>query len=529
MKKCIRKIIALMLMVSLIGCMLLGCDDKKDDEIIVEKTEETKGLPPMTSDEITLTYMCWQDIEISEVLAKEFEKLYPNITVNVKEYVVSSSSSMSSEEYMLHYALGNNSADCFWILGSPDFFLAKNLLYDMTEFWENDPESKNVIKGINELKLGYYNTDRKWATPVKFFPTAAFVNMDVFIRNDVDMPDMNWTWDEFEETVEKMTIKDKVDGKHIFGTTSGCTVITWYPLASDKNCIGEFGWNGSEFDMENWAYGMNLEAKWIQNGIKPYALGDGGEKQRAELYGGEEWAPDILHPQDKGYAAIHCDNWWTWEDYWATSKWIEDNKVIFVPYMMPHTKEAQGGYNIGTMDMGVISAETKYPREAYELLKFMTWGVQGWEYKLKYYPDLIEQSGEERPVSKDNCPITLDEDIWEGFIKWHPNVSTGDEYIIELYGEDYDRSEYFEHFFDYVRESSWTCYAGQQVIGFGEWLDKVYFGKDNKHFYGHNDRIGIENACIYGNVDATEYYEQLQKEANEIHNEKLKEVNEAIK
>ena len=502
----------------LVTTLFYGCKDT--EEIVTKKQEEKVSLPPMTKDEITLSYYFWHDIEIAEKLAEEFERLYPNITVELMQHEVSSSSTGLHSQ-----AAVGKLKDCFWVLGSPDVFIENNLLYDMTELWENDPDSKNVIKGINEFKLGYLGTDKKWTTPVKFFPTAAFVNMDVFIRNDVEMPNMNWTWDEFEQTVEKMTMTDKVKNVHIFGQTSGCTVITWYPLASDKSCIGEFGWNGTEFDMKNWAYGMSLEAKWINNENKPLELDRGGVEQLAQLYG-----EGVLYPQDFGYSAIHCDNWWTWEDYWITDQWIVDNKVVFVPYIMPHTKEAQDGNYIATMDMGAISATTEYPREAYELLKFMTWGTEGWEYKLEHYPNLLEESTDgDRPVSKNNCPITLDKEVWEGFINWHPNTEIGDEYMVELYGEEYDRSEYFTRFFEKVRNGKWTCYGGQQIAGFDTWLQNVYFGNDGQHDYDYDypDGLGIERACIYGGVEPIKYYETIEKEGNEINKKKLEELKKA--
>lgn len=494
----------MIVMMSMVMSLFYGCTDKETD-VIEEETKKLKKLPEMTTDEITLTYMCWQDIEISEALEKEFEALYPNIDVVIKEYEVSSSSSE-----LPSLSVVGKLPDCFWILGSTEMYIKNNMIYDMTELWENDPDAENVIKGINEFKLGYFGTEKKWTTPVKFFPTVAFVNLDVFIRNDENMPAMDWTWEEFENTVEIMTRKDKKTEKHIFGTTSGCTVITWYPLASDKACIGEFGWNGTEYNMKNWTYGMNLEGKWIQNENKPHYFGNGAEEQLAEKYG-----VGVLYPQNIGYSAIHCDYWWTWEDYWITKPWIEENKVVFVPYMMPHTSEATDGNYISVMDMGAISTTTEYPREAYELLKFMTWGTGGWKHKIKYYPDLLEEStGQDRMVSKNHCPITLDNKVWEGFANWHPNSQTGDEYIIDMYGEEYDRSKYFEYFMKEVRESTWTCFGGQQIPGFDTWLQNVYFGNDGKQDFGYDVGLGIEQAVIYGGVDADDYYEYLQEQGN---------------
>ncbi len=524
MKKNLKKLLSLMLVVALTGSLFTACGGSSSTETETAAgtatTEKKKELKPMnTTDPITLTYTFWQDIEISEKLELEFENLYPNIEVEIKQFEVGS----SNDEVQALAAVGQL-PDCFWILGSPDVFITNGLLMDMALLWEADPETENVIHGINEYKIGYLGTDGKWTTPVKFFPTAAFVNMDVFMRNNVDMPSMEWTWDEFEETVEDMTMTDKSNGKYVFGYTAGCTVITWYPIAADKNCIGEFGWNGSEYDMENWAYGMNLEARWIQEENKPYALAEGGTEQLADKYG-----EGVLYPQDIGQSAIHVDNWWTWEDYWITENWIEKNKVIFVPYMMPHEDDAQGGNYIATMDMGGISPYTKYPREAYELLKFMTWGTQGWEFKLQHYPEIYEEStGGDRLVSKNHCPITLDEDVWAGFEAWHPNAEEGDTLMVELHGAEYNRSEYFEYFFDAVKSSTWVCYGGQQIPGFGTWLDQIYFGNDGQQYFGYDGALGIEQACIHGYVDAFDYYESLQEAGNKVNKEKLQEIEDIL-
>ncbi len=571
MSKKLRKLLSLLLVVSMIMTLFYGCgnsdDDDDDDDDKVKKEDtldeneqddlfggigfkdenydekesatvdkddayveeedndeshktEIKGLDPMnTKDPIELTYAMYEDIEISEALAYEFENLYPNIDVNVMELDVGN----YTEELFAMQAVGKL-PDCFWILGSPENYITNGLLMDMSRLWEADPESSNVIRGINEYKLGYYGTDFKWATPVKFFPTAAFVNMEVFYRNNVDMPAMDWTWEEFEETVESMTGIDKCYGEYIFGYTGNVSVITWYPIAADKNCIGEFGWNGAEYDMENWAYGMNLEAHWIQNEVKPYDLLNGGMEQISEKYG-----DNVLYPQDEGYSAINLDYWWNWENYFITDEFILGNKVVFVPYMMPHEDDAQGGNYIAAMDMGGISAFTLYPRETYELLKFMTWGTQGWEYKLEHYPDLLEEStGADRFVSKNNCPITLDEDVWNGFKMWHPNAEEGDTYIVELYGEEYDRSEYFEYFFEEVQNGTWTCYGGQQIPGFSLWLDTIYFDNAGNQNFGYNDAYGIEAACIYGHVDAFDYYEYLQDKGKEIYRDVLSKIEDYL-
>ncbi len=70
-------------------------------------------------------------------------------------------------------------------MGECDFAIQNDLLGDMTAFWENDPEADNVLTTINEGKFGYYGTDKKWATPVKFFPEVVYANKTVFDQLNV--------------------------------------------------------------------------------------------------------------------------------------------------------------------------------------------------------------------------------------------------------------------------------------------------------------------------------------------------------
>ena len=178
MKKNLKKLLSLALVVALTGSLLTACGKQTGDET-KKPAQQGSTLGKMSTEEMTLVYSCWQDIEISEALEKEFEALYPNIQVECKQFDVGT----NNDELQALAAVGDL-PDCFWLLGSPDVFITNGLLYDMTLLWEADGESKNIIKGINEYKIGYLGTENKWTTPVKFFPTAAVVNLDVFIRNN---------------------------------------------------------------------------------------------------------------------------------------------------------------------------------------------------------------------------------------------------------------------------------------------------------------------------------------------------------
>ena len=45
---------------------------------------ETSGLPEMnTTDDITLTFMTWDDFELTQALIDKFEEKYPNIHIEM--------------------------------------------------------------------------------------------------------------------------------------------------------------------------------------------------------------------------------------------------------------------------------------------------------------------------------------------------------------------------------------------------------------------------------------------------------------
>lgn len=477
MRNNVKRLLCLLLVVALSGSLFTGCS-KRVNRVSVE------GLIDMnTTDKFTLQYTYWQDNMIVEELAKAFMAKYPNITVKPTEFEVT-----ANNNEIIALSGAKNLPDVFWLLNTCDFAIEGGMLYDMTPLWEGDPDTKNLIPGIEKYKIGYFGTDNKWITPVKFFPTSAWVNKQVFEDNNKPMPSKDWTWAEFEDTVEKMTFKDK-NQKYIFGISEAITVITWYPIASDQDCIGEFGWDGTSFDMTNWAYGLNLESKWVNGGQKA-----SNDLTELEAYGLTTYA------QDCGQAAMRTDAWWCWEDFWMTSSFI-DNNVIFVPYAMPHVEGVTSNNYIATMDMGAMAASTQHPREAYELLKWMTWGTEGWNIKLEKYPTLYDETNE-RYVSKKDCPITADNGVWEKFRTWFPGAD-----------DTYGRGEYFDKMLEIAKTGNWVCYGGCQIPGFTTWLDDNY-----------NGTIKVETEVITNKKDANDYVSDLEDLANQSNKERLEQI-----
>lgn len=516
MAKRIKKSLCLLLTVTMIATLFVGCGSgdsgNTKPKVTLKAMDDT--VP------ITLGYAYWEDNYIVESLVKGWNEVHPNATVNQKM----TTDLTTHNQDIINLAASRSVPDVFWVLGSPENMISKGLLYDMSGMWEVDPDTENLIGGVNDFDLGYFGTAGKWTTPVKFFPTVMFLNLTAFEKNNIPMPSTDWSWDDFEDVVETMS-HDKY-----FGISEACTVITLYPIANDPDCIGEFGWDGESFDLTDWADGMEIEKNFINRNWKAPVPGTvEGDAKILELYG------SAVQPQDDGWVAIRTDHWWCWERFWNDSSFYQ-KQTFFVPYTTPHTEEASDSVNMfATIDFGAISSMSENHLAAYYLLKYMTWGADGWNWKLDHYQEIREtaivanggdpndfESGNADNTTGgetiNNCPITLDEEVWSKYEALHPNAETGDPIADKLVEANLDanaRVEVFEGFWEKVKAGKWTCYGSQQIPGFDTFLRDFY--QTSEDFVA--GYTGIEAAVFEGNYDPVEAIETLTNKANELANE----------
>lgn len=477
--------------------------DGKNVELAVEITYETTMAQLDESTNMTLTYQFWEDGPIVDTMLEDWSEKHPNITIKPSEVLVS-----DNNQILVSYMGTSNMPDIFWILGSPDFALTKEMLADMTGMWDADENTANVIGGINEYELGYFGTDKRWAFPIKFYPCTAWLNMNAFLKYNINMPSADWTFEDMEECVEKCTSGDG----QAWGVSEALSVVDWYPIASDNEATGQFGWNGKEFDLTNWADGMKIKKDWTDKGYIAPAVMNG---------------TDNVYPQDEGAVAVRLDNWWSWERYWDRND-MYTKHVYYVPYILPHTEmNYESETNLAVMDFGGIYADTKHPREAYEALKYFTWSADGWKYKLAN-KDEIEAIGKDSdkssvsglaPTVVDNCPITLDESVWKSYEKQYPTtLAGGDIEGQSAYG--IDRSSYFDAFFEKVKDAEWTCFASQQLLGVYDFLEEVYLSDESKlNYQGYGN---IQDAVIIGGEDPDDYVSGLTELINQYHDDMVK-------
>ncbi len=404
-----------------------------------EKLSQVASLEEMTKEDIKITYMTWQNYY--DVLKEEWNYRYPNIEIDMKQV-----SALDYSDTLMSLIGTSKMPDVFDVMGNVDVMMENWSFANLEGMWQLDEDTTNLIHGINEFGLGKYQMEDRWMVPIRFYPTVAWLNMGYFERAGVSMPDTDWTFEEMNRLIEQLS--DNPNGWGI--SDSGYNVITWYPIVADADCIGEFGWDGQQFDLTHWEEGYNYIEEWRQKGfIAPNWLHDSS-----------------AHPIEEGKTAIDISPWFNWNGYDDATYY--ENKNYMVPYMLPNTESNSAG-NVGfaTMDFGAVSSDTEYVREAYEVLKFFGWGNDGWDVKLSNI-DLIESSLDEYQATPlDECPITNDNNVWELYMNYYPTEQSGD--WVEV-----DRTIYFDTFFDGVRTNKWTIYGSYMIPGFLKWYTDQY-------------------------------------------------------
>ncbi|MGB4659959.1 MAG: ABC transporter substrate-binding protein, partial [Mobilitalea sp.] len=417
---------------------------------------------------------------LTQELAKDFMEMYPNITVNVAYINVADFNTT-----LLNLIAAGDVPDCF-MYSDADFALANELLYDMTDLYEADPENENLLPTINEIKLGYYDTDSKWGAPMKFFPGIVYIDRSVMETLNLDMPSVNWTWDQMIQLIKDAT--DKTQTPAYYGLGAYNRLDSLYGIAASQEIKGEFGWNGKSFDLGIWAVGEQEFSDLKLNGYVAPAT----ETQTMEDWMGdwEEWAGN------SGRVAVMTEAYWTYMNLWDSDEYKVDKGINFVPYPIPSVQEVDGVANtIATIDMGGISSSCEHPREAYELLKFMGWGVDGWKAKMEIFHDETITNSSDQPLIRDSmpAPITLDADVWADYRTLYPT-------------DEVDGPYWDAYFANCIRP---IPFGWMSIAGYWTFCDEYF------------NNIGIHNLVDTGQAKASDYADEATEMANQYHKDAM--------
>ncbi len=370
MKKRMKFCALVLAAVMLLSVALTGC--QKNPGTTTTAAGGTRG------ENITLTYATWQEDELVAAMVAKFEDLYPNITVEIVDIDQS-----SWEQGLFNLATTGDLPDVFWTFDLASATLNEWTM-DITELYNADAYTQYV--NVDMAQAGMYG-DIRYGVAGHQMPYVTFLNKTLFDQANVEMPDYNWTLDDLYSLAKQLT----VPREHIYGVsdpTEQFKNMFSYAMSDNLYSVG-FDPANQTFDMKYYVQGITMASNWISEGI----TGALSAEEKEAAYGDAGiWMPDT------GKLAMQLD----W--YWTSSEMKSDERLNLGQEWMIYPTPSNTGRVVTAIDVAAIAQTCEHPEEAYELLKFMTFGAEGWEVRCSWH------SFKNKDISA--LPTTTDEAVW---------------------------------------------------------------------------------------------------------------------
>lgn len=282
---------------------------------------------------------------IDKAIAK-FEHAHPGVTVHYYSGIRKDDYS----EWFSRKLLAGEEPDIFMVLGT-DFnqFASMGVMKNLETFIEKDTDFEPEKYFTSAFVSGQYESVQ-YALPYETVPTLMFVNKTLLTQESIDMPEENWTWEDFYEICKKVTRDTDGDGvPDQFGSYN----YDWMD-ALCSNGGGVFNKKGTEAALTD---SRVVEAVKYVRSIN-------------DLYGGEKLTQEDFNGGRVAFMPLTFAEYRTYKTYpykirkYANFQW----DCVTMP------AGEQGG-NISQVDsllMG-ISANTKEEKLAWEFLKLLTY------------------------------------------------------------------------------------------------------------------------------------------------------------
>jgi multiple sugar transport system substrate-binding protein len=160
-------------------------------------------------EQVTLRYFMWDpDFEETEqLMVDKFEAANPNIKVEME--------TVGTPEYWTKLGALSAAGDlpCVFSMsaGFVDQWISDGLIMDIQEYVDRDINGEDYFTGVFDV-VRNKETGNMHAFPFAFVETVLFYNKDAFDAAGVPYPEEGWTWDQFLDAAQKLTVDNENDG-----------------------------------------------------------------------------------------------------------------------------------------------------------------------------------------------------------------------------------------------------------------------------------------------------------------------------
>lgn len=362
---------------------------------------------------IQLTYADWGDEEFNQKMIDAFMAENENIEVNIVDIGGSGAEFTGN---LIDSAQLNILPDVFAIDNVPTIVSA-GLALDVQQYWDQDDDAKLVYEAIAETAV--YN-GKRFAIPSYQFLKGILINLTIFeklnlqtvagkYRIDSDgYPVKDWTVTEMVElakVVTNPTINNKETYRSGLGLWFGSADFQQvWPMLNDESLRYDT-WDGENFNFENplWIDAMKAKVDIMDVVKYPHVTTYPTDEETQTFLGELGWT--IAN----GYQVMAIDGSWNLGAINIAEE--AGQKLGFWPY----PGGTAGQFPPTILDYQIVSSQTRYPEEAYQLAKWMTYGKAGWLKRLDLLEDrrADEIKEGESITHLDRFPIANYPDVWD--------------------------------------------------------------------------------------------------------------------
>ena len=269
-----------------VGCVDMGDDPntKPDDDPIINEDAT-----------VEITYATLRDAN-EQALMKEWAKAFMKKN---KEVQITMTKTMGGMPDIRGWESGNELPDIIWTAGDQHAPYSGSGFFQNLADEEKFPGSAQFFSGFYDALIDsthYSNTDSGiWFVPRDYNRLVVYINKTMFDLAQIEIPDNDWTWEEFMAICEQFA---KLDSK--IRPLAGTGLKQWFPIEYTmlRNFGGEYLTQAGEIaiEMEEYAQGVEKYYNFYQgvfNDLKdaegrkiggPLAYNDQGET--FEMYAG---------------------------------------------------------------------------------------------------------------------------------------------------------------------------------------------------------------------------------------------------
>ena len=481
------KKVQLFALTTLLATLCAGCGGKESSGV----TNSTGGIGNTSSsvhhDPVTITYSAWNlgaaDAEtpnLDRMMIDEFEKQYPWITVNVMERPNNPGTTdpQNWSEFLAARASVGKLPDVFMVDTLPNY-VGNNWVMDITSLVNSDPDYALLSDDVTSAAV-YKNMT--FALPIAIYYHGYVVNKTLFYNQGSEIPTADTTFDEFINEIKGAA--DHTSGGTGHAGIEGIEhIIHCYPsLINDA--MQWYTFDGEKFNLDSPEFRQAVDFYLSIYNDKSISYDVLTTEERIDFFG--EGDP---FPGGKMLA-----KWYGSYSLGSLQASKDDGTIDFALDFIGFPGVGEVKKTPISMDFNAVSSQTKHPEEAYLLAKWMGFGKEGYAKRLELSTTVDGLS----LVSY--APLIPDQELLDKYFALYPT---------------------FKEYRKVIESQSFISEPVKYMVGY----DQVRY---QGTYDAEHTMYGIVAEILNGTTKLADVSTSLNKRANEIYQENLKDFNEKL-